>query len=62
MPFVSKAQEKWAFANKMPWAKKWAGMTEEKKLPNKVKKTKKKKSKGTYNFAKAEKKLGVVQR
>ncbi len=33
MPFVSKAQERWAFRNKMPWADKWAKMTKGKKLP-----------------------------
>lgn len=27
MPFKSKKQERWAFANKMPWAKKWADKT-----------------------------------
>ena len=59
MPFVSKKQEKWAFANKKPWAKKWAKMTDEKKLPNKVKKGKKSKK---YDFKKAERKLGIVQR
>jgi hypothetical protein len=33
MPFVSRQQEKWAFANKMPWAKRWADMTKGQKLP-----------------------------
>jgi hypothetical protein len=27
MPFVSRAQEKWAFANKKPWAQEWADKT-----------------------------------
>ena len=27
MPFKSKAQAKWAFANKQPWAQKWADLT-----------------------------------
>jgi hypothetical protein len=58
MPFKSRAQEKWAFATKQPFAQKWADMTEGKKLPNKVSKKKKKKG---YNFKKAEKKLGIVQ-
>lgn len=40
MPFKSKAQMKWAFANKMPWAQKWADMTVVKKLPNEVVKKK----------------------
>lgn len=62
MPFVSRAQEKWAFSTHQPWAKKWAGMTEGKKLPNKVKKSKGKRKSKKYNFAKAEKKLGIVQR
>ena len=33
MPFVSKAQQKWAFATKQPFAKEWAAMTDESKLP-----------------------------
>lgn len=33
--FKSKAQERWAFENKMPWAKKWADETHG-SLPNKV--------------------------
>lgn len=37
MPFVSKKQEKWAFATKQPWAKKWAGMTNQKTLKKKLK-------------------------
>jgi len=40
MPFRSKAQEKWAFANKKPFAKKWAKMTNQKSLPKRVKKKK----------------------
>ncbi len=38
MPFKSKQQEKWAFANHMPWAKKWADMTNQKSLPKRKKK------------------------
>lgn len=41
MPFKSKAQEKWAFATKQPFAKKWSKMTNQKSLP-KRKKSKKK--------------------
>ena len=33
MPFVSKAQQRWAFATKQPFAKDWAAMTDESKLP-----------------------------
>jgi hypothetical protein len=33
MPFQSKAQQRWAFATKQPFAKEWAGMTDEKRLP-----------------------------
>jgi len=33
MPFVSKAQQKWAFATKQPFAQEWAAMTNESKLP-----------------------------
>ena len=32
MPFVSRAQEKWAFATKQPFAEEWAKMTP-KRLP-----------------------------
>ena len=35
MPFKSKAQERWAFANHQPWAKEWADKTNQKKLPAK---------------------------
>ena len=45
MPFKSKAQEKWAFANKMPFAKEWADMTDQSKLPAKKGKKRKKKAK-----------------
>lgn len=39
MPFKSKAQAKWMFANKPGMAKEWASATPSiKKLPNKVKK------------------------
>ena len=39
MPFKSKAQMKFAFATKQPWAAKWAEETGNmKKLPNKKKK------------------------
>ena len=40
MPFKSRAQEKWAFATKQKFAKKWADMSEGKKLPKRVKKKK----------------------
>ena len=33
MPFVSKAQQRWAFATKQPFAKEWAAITDEKRLP-----------------------------
>ena len=33
MPFVSRAQQRWAFATKQPFAKEWAEMTDESKLP-----------------------------
>ena len=36
MPFKSKAQEKWAWANKKPWAKEWADKTDFSKLPDHV--------------------------
>ncbi len=42
MPFKSKAQEKWAFATKQPFAKEWADKTNQKSLPKKVKSKKKK--------------------
>lgn len=45
MPFKSKAQERWAFANNEPFAKKWAKITNQKTLPKKVKSKKKKKTK-----------------
>lgn len=38
MPFASKAQEKFAFATKQPWAKEWASKTDQSSLPNKVSK------------------------
>lgn len=38
IPFKSKAQEKWAFATKQPFAKKWAGITTQSDLPQKVSK------------------------
>lgn len=44
MPFVSKRQERWAFANKMPWAKEWADKTNQKSLPERVKKKANKKN------------------
>lgn len=37
MPFKSRQQEKWAFATKQPFAKKWADITNQKSLPNKKK-------------------------
>lgn len=43
MPFKSKSQEKWMFANKPEMAKEWAAETKDiKKLPIKVKKKKSK--------------------
>lgn len=36
MPFVSKAQQRWAFANKEPFAKRWAKQTNFAKIPNKL--------------------------
>ena len=42
MPFVSKAQKGWMYANKPKMAKEWQEHTPKgKKLPQKVKKTKK---------------------
>lgn len=43
MPFLSKRQARWAFANKKPWAKKWAKVTNFKSLPARVRKKKKSK-------------------
>lgn len=43
MPFKSKAQQKWMFANKPEMAKEWASKTSSiKRLPARVKKAKKK--------------------
>ncbi len=42
MPFKSRDQEKWAFATGQKFAKQWANMTDQKNLPKKVKKAKKK--------------------
>lgn len=43
MPFKSKAQQKWMFANKPKMAKEWADETPDiKKLPKKVKPKKRK--------------------
>lgn len=42
MPFKSKAQQRFAFGTKQPWAKKWAKKTNFKKLPEKVRRRKKK--------------------
>jgi hypothetical protein len=36
MPFTSLKQEKWAFATKQPWARRWAKQTDESKLPDYV--------------------------
>lgn len=33
MPFQSKAQQRWAFSTGQPFAKEWAAMTDEKRLP-----------------------------
>ena len=35
MPFLSKKQSKWAFANGEPWATEWANKTDYSKLPEK---------------------------
>ena len=40
MPFKSKTQSRWAFANKKKFAKKWAKITNYKKLPKKKKRKK----------------------
>ena len=47
MPFESVKQEKWAFSTKQPFAKKWAGMTNQKNLPDSAPKNKKKKNKNS---------------
>jgi hypothetical protein len=39
MPFSSKAQQKWMFANKPEMAKEWASKTDFKHLPERVKKS-----------------------
>jgi hypothetical protein len=41
MPFKSRAQQKWAFANDMPWAHEWASKTNFKKLPKRKKRVRK---------------------
>jgi hypothetical protein len=45
MPFRSKAQQRFAFATKQPWAKKWAKKTKAaggfKSLPERVRRRKK---------------------
>lgn len=41
MPFKSKSQKKWMYANKPKMAKKWQKETPKTKLPKKVKKRKK---------------------
>lgn len=33
MPFVSRAQERWAFSTGQPFAKQWAAITDQKALP-----------------------------
>lgn len=38
MPFVSKAQQRYAFATHQPWAKEFAAKTNFKGLPEKAKK------------------------
>lgn len=45
MPFVSKAQERWAFGTHQKFAERWAKMADEKKLPLHVKKTRKSRKK-----------------
>jgi hypothetical protein len=40
MPFKSKAQSRWAFANHKAWAKRWAKTTKYKALPNRKRKKK----------------------
>lgn len=36
MPFRSKAQMRWAFETKQPFAKAWADMTDERALPERL--------------------------
>ena len=55
MPFVSEAQRRFMYAKHPEIAKRWS-----KKYGSKIQPHAKKKKK--YNFKKAEKKLGVVQR
>lgn len=55
MPFKSRQQEKWAFATKQPFAKKWADITDQKTLPKRVTRKKKysKKLLKRYGFTKS---------
>ena len=46
MPFVSKAQERWAFSTHQPFAHQWANMTNQKSLPKR-----KKNGKASYSNA-----------
>lgn len=45
MPFKSKAQERFMFANHPEMAKEWASKTDQNKLPEKVKRSSKNKRK-----------------
>ena len=57
MPFKSVKQEKWAFATKQPFAKKWANMTNQKSLP--IRKKKLKGAMGETHFDKNNKPIKV---
>lgn len=66
MPFVSKKQDRWAFSTKQPFAKKWAGMTNQKSLPMKKKLKLKVNNKmrgalGAAGFNKNNKPTGLVE-
>lgn len=41
MPFVSRAQEQWAFATHQPFARQWAAITDQRSLPARVAKPRK---------------------
>jgi hypothetical protein len=53
MPFVSIKQEKWAFATKQPWARKWAKQTDESTLPDYVSSKKKEKPRSKSSLERA---------
>ena len=40
MPFVSRQQERWAFATHQPFAKQWAAVTDQSSLPKRAPKSK----------------------